>query len=171
MTTRQWTIIGILFVAIGLVFCLLLFSVFATVTPTRTQVIVVVSATPLPFPSDTPTPRPTSTPQPTPTLAVMKMTIDEIETCCKDMTTIQENQYLASLVGNRVNWQGTVDDAKPDGTIWVMVSSTRIEMNGAPLEVAAKLVKGQFINFYAIITKAQDAFLMPGVQLRFESLK
>lgn len=108
---------------------------------------------------------------PTNTPPLLNLTIDQIENCCQDMMQIQETQYLTSLVGRRVNCKGAVDDVSTDGTIWIKVSSTRIEMTGATPSNASKLKNGQLIDFFAVITKAENAFLHPGVQLQFESLR
>ncbi len=107
----------------------------------------------------------------TPTPDVLDLSLAGIQRCCGDMTQLQESQYLQTLVGRRVHWRGTVDNATTAGTLWVLVDGTLVEIKGAPVSVAAGLRKEQAIDFVAVITKAEHAFLRPGVELRYESLR
>lgn len=162
MTRTQWVILAMLGFAIVVVFCFTFWVITLNMFPRNTE-----TTSPQPVAAQTVTVFIVATPTP----IILKITIDDIEKCCAGMTTIQENQYLASLVGSHVNWRGTVDETMLNGTVWVRVSSTRIAMRGVPPEIAWQLSKGQSINFCAVITKAEDAWLMPGVQLQFESLR
>lgn len=99
------------------------------------------------------------------------ITLLQIQSCCQKMSESQRSQYLESLVGKRINWQGTISSIDHNGTVNLSISDTFVEMKGVPQSVAAGLQPGQQVDFVASITKAEQAIVKPGVELVFESLQ
>ena len=132
MTRTQWVILAMLGFAIVVVFCLTFWVITLNMFPRNTE-----TTSPQPVAAQTVTVFIVATPIP----IILKITIDDIEKCCAGMTTIQENQYLASLVGSHVNWRGTVDEIMLNGTVWVRVLPHESQCAGSRLRLPGNYQK------------------------------
>lgn len=92
-------------------------------------------------PSDTPTPTLTPTPD--------LLTCEDIERARSQMTDLQWQSYARDIVGERIRFAGNVIEVYEDGRVLIDDCSELLStcsLYGIPLDVAAELNKGQFVQ-------------------------
>ena len=107
-----------------------------------------------------------------PTATLSPLTMSEIESSYSNLTDIQWDDYEQSLKGIRIHWTGTVNEVRPDGTIYLDVgqgSFRSVYLDGVPLDVGKTIDKGQVIEFEATI-KNVSTFLGLSVYLNKPTL-
>jgi hypothetical protein len=87
------------------------------------------------------------------------ITYQEIFSKHESMTDLQFSDYINSLIGVRIHIIATVEDVESDGSIYLNVRGgdlfESMILNGVPTGTAAKINKGDLLDFIATIDSFQ----------------
>ncbi len=161
MTRKTWIILAAF--ACGMMVCLGCFLLALVASRPSVRDALVLDATLPPQNIVQKQPAAATNVKPVATLTLARhtneITLKEIQTKYESMTGLQRTQYIKTLAGKRVYWNGKVDEVESNGDIRVDLgqkATYRITLKGVPQSIGINFNKSKPIAFDATISNAND---------------